>query len=256
MKLGFVGTGTIAASIVRALGTDFGKESTIHVSPRSADVAAGLARQFPHVTVAGSNQAVLDASDMVVLAVRPQIATEVISKLRFRPDHHVISLVATYSLETLTELVAPAGKLTKAVPIPPIAFGRGPTPIYPPDPVVAALFDKVGFAIPVDTPELFDALTSVTATMAPYFALAAAISDWLAGHGLPEAQARRYVAGVFDGLAQTAIRAGEKSFEELAVEHATAGGLNEQLRRRLTEQGVYGHVADGLDEILARVQGK
>ena len=65
MRLGFVGTGTIAAAMVEGLG------GGAVLSPRGAVVAADLSRRFPGVTVADSNQAVLDQSDMVVLAMWP-----------------------------------------------------------------------------------------------------------------------------------------------------------------------------------------
>ncbi len=180
MNLGFIGTGTISAAIVRGLGDGFGERSTIHLSPRSKAVATALAAEFAHVHVAASNQAVLDASNVVMLAVRPQVAREVIPPLRFRPDHHVISLIATLSLEALGDLVTPARTIAKAVPLPAVALGRGATAIYPPDPVAAGLFDRTGTAIQVDDPMKFDALTAATATMASYFAFADAIASWLA----------------------------------------------------------------------------
>ena len=138
MKLGFVGTGTITAAIVRGLGKDFA--GTIHLSPRNAEISGALAQAFAHVTVAASNQAVLDASDIVVLAVRPQVAGEVLGALKFRAGQQVISLIATASLEMLKALVAPANHVTKAVPLPSVELGRGPTAIYPPDAVTASIF--------------------------------------------------------------------------------------------------------------------
>jgi pyrroline-5-carboxylate reductase len=218
MKLGFIGTGTIASSIVRGLGAEFGEQSSIQLSPRSVHIATELARQFPHVHVAASNQMVLDASDVVILAVRPQIAQEVIAPLRFRSDHHVISLIATLAMETVTALVASA--------------------------------------IQVDRAETFEALWAATATMASYFAFADSISSWLTRNGVEAAQARHYVAALFGGLSVTTGQATDRDFPTLAVEHATLGGLNEQLMTHLAEQGLFAGVKDGLDEILLRIRGK
>jgi pyrroline-5-carboxylate reductase len=252
MKLGFVGTGTITASIVRGLGKDF--SGSIHLSPRNAAVAADLAKRFAHVRIAASNQAVLDASDVVFLAVRPQIAKDVLAALTFRPDHHVISLIATASLETLSQRVAPAKRVTKAVPLPSVALGCGPTAIYPPDPVAADIFARMGQAIEVQTAEIFDALTAATATMASYFAFADAVASWLVQKGLPQHSARQYVAAIFEGLSLTAARAPDTDFLALADDHATKGGLNEQLRTHLTDKGAFGATQAGLEEILKRIQ--
>jgi len=65
------------------------------LSPRNEEIAAELAARYPDVRIASDNQAVLDECDTVMLAVRPQIAHEVLPQLRFRREHHLISLIAT-----------------------------------------------------------------------------------------------------------------------------------------------------------------
>ena len=41
--------------------------------------------------------------------------------------------------------------------------------------------------------------------MAPYFAFADEIASWLTRHGVPAADARRYVATIFQGLGNIAV---------------------------------------------------
>ena len=86
MRLGFVGTGAITSAIVTGLNAAGLGSDTILVSPRNAETAAALAVKFTSVTVAASNQAVLDGSEVVMLAVRPQVATGVLSELKFRAE--------------------------------------------------------------------------------------------------------------------------------------------------------------------------
>src|SRR3979411_3353973 len=129
MKLGFVGTGAITRAIVTGLSSA-SAEQRIRLSPRNANIASELASRFPRVSVASSNQDVLDVSDIVVLAVRPQVAANVVSELRFRPEHHVISVISTLSLARISVLLAHATKLTKAIPLPSVAQREGPTAIY------------------------------------------------------------------------------------------------------------------------------
>jgi pyrroline-5-carboxylate reductase len=111
MKLGFVGTGAMTSAIVTGLGFASLRAESIWLSPRNPVLAEDLARRFENVSVASSNQEVLDKCETVVLAVRPQIARKVLSELRFRPDHHVISIMSTISQRTLSELVSPARKI-------------------------------------------------------------------------------------------------------------------------------------------------
>lgn len=65
MRLGVIGTGTIATAAMRGIAGD-GHQIT--VSRRSAANAEGLARDFPNVSVA-DNQTVLDQSDVVFVAL-------------------------------------------------------------------------------------------------------------------------------------------------------------------------------------------
>ena len=94
MKLGFVGTGEITSAMVTGLSSCGAAPHSIRLSPRNPAVAADLAHRFPGVSVASSNQKVLDDCETVVIAVRPQVVRNVLSELRFRPEHHVISVVA------------------------------------------------------------------------------------------------------------------------------------------------------------------
>ena len=99
MKLGFVGTGALSSAIVTGLKSLPGETTPVVVSPRNEEIAADLAARYPDVRIAADNQAVVDQCDTVMLAVRPQIAREVLKELRFQPDHHVVSLIATISRE-------------------------------------------------------------------------------------------------------------------------------------------------------------
>ena len=171
MQLGFIGTGEITSSIVTGLRSSGVTAKSILLSPRNSAVANGLADRFQGILVASCNQEVLDHSDTIVIAVRPSAAREVLSELRFRPDHEVISLVSALSLRSLSELVAPAARIARAVPLPSTAKRLSPTAIYPSDPVAFELFAAVGTVFPVERENAFDALCAATATIASYFDL-------------------------------------------------------------------------------------
>lgn len=252
MRLGFIGTGTIAASIIEGLCTA-GTEHSITVSPRNAEVAADLAARFTNVQVARTNQAVLDASDIVLLAVRPQIADSVLRELRFRPDHHAVSLIAAVSLDYLKEVTAPAATVTRAVPIPSVARRQGPTAFYPPNPNVKALFASLGTAIELDDESEFHAFTAGTAMMASYFQFAEAIASWMAGNGVAREKAQAYVGQMLVGLAGNFGSAADRDFATLAEEHQTRGGLNEQVLEFLSAQGNFMNISLALDAIKARL---
>lgn len=255
MRLGFVGCGTIAAAIVTGLNSS-GHGQAIVVSPRNAEVAAGLARRFPNVTVAATNQAVLDACDVAVLAVRPQILAAVLPELRFRPDHEVISLVPVTSLAYLRSATAPAATVTRAVPMPMVARRQGPTAIYAATPVARRLFDSLGSTIELSDETCFDAFTAETALMATYFRFLETAAQWLRARGVAADQADRYVRQLFGGLAGTALASPQRTLGELADEHQTRGGLNEQVRTHMEGKGMFAELTNALDAVLARLTGR
>ncbi|KAB0680413.1 NAD(P)-binding domain-containing protein [Aureimonas leprariae] len=253
MRLGFVGAGAISRAVVVGLLDDEPDDIAVTLSPRGAAVAALLAERYPgRVAVAASNQAVLDATDVVVIAVVPGIVRKVLSELRFRPDHLVVSLVATVSADTIASIVAPATRVVRAIPLPSAADRASPTPVMPPDPVVKDIFDRTGVAIETTDAKAFDAMSAASGIMAGHFAAAGSVANWLAEQGLGRSQADSYVRLLLAGLAGTA-RSATGDFGELAKEHVTAGGLNEQFLAHLARHGVDATIRSGLDDLLARI---
>ncbi|RVD57058.1 F420-dependent NADP oxidoreductase [Mesorhizobium sp. M2D.F.Ca.ET.185.01.1.1] len=256
MRLGFVGTGALSSAIVTGLKSLPGETTPVVVSPRNEAIAAELAARYADVRIAADNQAVLDQCDTVMLAVRPQIARELLKELRFRPDHHVISLIATISREEIAGLVAPAAQVGKALPMPMIARLQGATIMCPPDPIVAAFFGRLGDVIEVEDQGEFDALSVVTATYASYFKYLDTIHAWVRGQGVPGDKARDYITSIYKALADAPDTAPDEDFMHLAQDYATRGGINEQVLRELTERGTFEAFAESLERVHRRVAGK
>jgi pyrroline-5-carboxylate reductase len=253
MRLGFIGTGEITSSIVTGLCSSGVAAHVIRLSPRNSAVANGLANRFHGVLVATCNQEVLQDCDTIVIAVKPSAARDVLSQLHFRPDHHVISLVSALSLRSLSELVVPAVRIARAVPLPSAAKRLSPTAIYPSDPVAFELFAAVGTVFPVDGESEFDAVCATTASIASYFAFQQVIASWLERQRVPGQQARDYIGRLFFGVTTGAVDAPERNFQSLAVTHATADGINEQFLEHLLEHGVMTRVSEALDRVLHRI---
>jgi pyrroline-5-carboxylate reductase len=179
----------------------------------------------------------------------------VLSELRFRRNHHVVSLIATLPHAEMASLVTPAERVTKALPIPMVAHRQGATIIFPPDPGTAALFGRLGTVIEVDDPAEFAALSVATATFAAYFKYLDTIHGWLEGHGVAGERARDYLVALFKGLAGASDASPSTDFMGLAEEYATRGGINEQVLRELTSRNVFDVLSESLDAVHRRVSG-
>ncbi len=250
MTLGFIGVGTMSAAMVDGLGG-----GDILLSPRGRVQAEDLARRLPGVRVAASNQAVVDGAVTVVLAVRPQVAEEVVRALRFGPHQKVISVVAATPAEWLRDWIGIDLPVIRAVPLPFVAERFCVTPIHPPDPETEALFARLGTALPCHTREEFDLLAVGSAMMGSYFGLLETVRDWLVAQGLPESAARSYMAGLFANLGRVAA-SGTADFAALRKEYSTKGGLNEQVFRSFSDAGGTAALTQALDGVLARIKGR
>ena len=256
MSIGFIGTGVIAEAVITGLLRSNNAPEAVVVSPRNAARAAALAEKHPEVTVAKDNQAVIDACETVCLSIRPQIADEVLGGLSFREDITVVSFVPTYTAPILRGLIGPVAKIVRMIPLPASARGLGPVLIFPGDSEVEETFGGIGTIVRAENADQFHALWATTSMLAPYFGLLGTVANWLRDRGVPPEAADSYVAAMFHSIADTGLKVRGEGFAEITADHATPGGLNEQMLRELTSAGSFDKVSRGLSLILERLNGR
>ena len=254
MKLGFVGTGTITEAIVTGFLSQVSGDEAVIVSPKGAAIAARLAERHSAVTIARDNQEVVDMADVLFLAVRPQIAEEVVRSLSFRHGQIIVSLVATIEASRLQSWIDADVKITRAVPLPFVAERRGVTIVFPQDEAVRSFFAKLGTAVECHSQNEFDLLTTASALMGTYFGILEHAVGWLAGKGISESQARVYLVSLFSSLAHTAQSSSSQSLQQLRHDFSTKGGLNEQMFRDFEAGQGMKALEIGLETLLARVR--
>lgn len=127
MKVGFIGNGTITEAIVTGIAQSKLDVAAPVVSPRNSAVASKLAATFPLVQIARDNQAVIDHSDIVFLAIRPQILRDVLRELRFRDGQRIIGLVAATDREQPLRWTGGRTRISQAIPLPFVADKTSPT---------------------------------------------------------------------------------------------------------------------------------
>jgi pyrroline-5-carboxylate reductase len=227
----------------------------IYLSPRNTDVASKLAGLDRRISVCETNQEVLDASDIVCLAVVPRITAVVLGDLDFEGRHHVISFVAGVCVSDLEKMIGKGCAIVRAIPLPAVATAKGSTAICPPDDVTRRLFSYVGTPVEVADESQFDALSAVTATMASFYAVLETQAEWLVAQGIDYNSARAYLAANSVGLAHETSYS-DKPFSALIQDSMTPGGINEQLHGELSRKGAYSHYPEALDNVLRRIEGR
>lgn len=251
---GILGVGALGEAIVTGLCRGVDAAPPVVLSPRSASTADALARAYPSVRVAGTNQEVVDAGTVVVVCLR-QADVGLLADLDWSPSHVVVSAVAGLGGGPLSDAVAPATLVARAVPMPAVAWRGWATPVRPPVPAAMALFERLGGAIPIESEEQYDAIFTGLGTVAPFLEYLGTITEFLTDHGLPESAARRLVASSFVGVVEPLGGPDVPGFAELLRGHATPGGGNDQLATLMRDAGVTEATRQALDEVYRRQTG-
>ena len=253
LRVGFVGVGTISAAIVEGLLTGpRASRYELVLSPRSADRVGELRSRFPQLQVAADNQGVLNASDVVVLAVLPQQLEAVCAALRFREDHVVASLAARWPADRVAPVVAPAHRIAQVVPLPIVRLHTGPIVMYPDVPALHDLFADLGEVIVPTSAAEAAALAIGSATMSQFFAMQAGIVEWLVAQGVDADAATSYVTSLLHGLSLESLDVSATSIRDLVEEHETPGGLNEHVRMSMESIGAFRALSAALDDLTKR----
>jgi pyrroline-5-carboxylate reductase len=256
LRIGFIGTGHITKAFVIGLCTSPVPPERVLLSPRNAVTAAGLAERHRGVAVAADNQAVIDGSDWVVLAVRPQVAREVLTPLVFRPAQKVVSFIAPIADEWIDNAVRPARLLARVAPLPPVERRLGPIAFFPFDAEVEALIARVGRPVAVADKRGVLVLWALTALMATHYAVIEKAAAWAAENGVPADSAATYATSMYEALSIIAATPGAAPLDELVRSAQTRGGLNEQVLRELTEARWLERMDASLDGIVKRLEGR
>jgi len=252
-RLGFLGTGTIAAAMVEGFSAG-DRPFPIEVSPRNAGRSQALERRWPNVRRCASNQEVVDRADWVFVGLRPPVVPEVLPGLRFRPDQTVVALFPFIHLDRARELVRPAVRVFKALPLPGAARHLGQVPYLPEDPEVAAVLGRLGEPMPMASETELYRLWAITGLISTFYAQMQTLQAWCAAHGARPEAARAYTASML--AAVTGMADGAEPFDHLAAEAATPGGLNEMALGMLRGGTFFRDLETALDAILARLDGK
>lgn len=219
----------MCSAIVRGLCTLPEAPATIVLSPRNAAKAAALSQAYPGtVSVAASNQEVLDRSHVVFIGVLPKQCEEVLRALKFASHHVIVSLVSTAPLSLLVDACAPTppSSIVRAIPLPPVAIHRGATVMTPPHPLVHSVFQSLGHVVAVSSEAQLKQLLPVTCLMGQFYEQQRCTQQWLQAQGVDPSTAAGWTGAVFHSMSYDSSRAQETTFADL-VHEQTPGGLNE-----------------------------
>ena len=252
MILGFIGTGNIVSDVITGISKSKISFKKIILSPRNKKKAKFLKKNFKKVIIAKDNQSVIDMSNWIFLGVLPHVGENILSKLKFKNNQTVISFMSTTKYSKLKKLIKKKLTIIRAIPMPPIKYGKGPVAIFPPNKKVKNFFNKIGTTIEIKNEKLSKNFWVISGTMASFYESLAVLSNWLIRKKINKLDAQKYVTLLYSALAELALKNSSKPLKDL-VNEQTPGGLNWQGVNELRKSGYYRLLERSLKKIYKRL---
>ena len=233
LKIAFLGGGNMATSLVGGLVESGHPRDDIVVSEPVAEKRRDLAERFS-VRVTADNGEAAAASDVVVLAVKPQDMAEVVTgaaeAMRERGPL-VVSIAAGTRIGRILEWLGYPAPVVRTMPNTPALLGCGATALFANEAVTdeqreaaETILESAGIALWVDDEGLLDAVTAVSGSgPAYYFLLMEHMIRTGERLGLTGEQARALTLQTALGAARMALESG-RTPEELRVGVTSPGG--------------------------------
>ena len=253
MKLGFIGTGKIASSVITGICKSKIKFNKILVSARNKTVAQNLKKKFKKVIIAKNNQQIVDDCNWIFLSVTPSVGEKIIKNLKFKSNQTIISFISTITLARLKKDIKVRAQIVRAIPLPPISLKKGPVPICPPNRKVKEFFNHLGTTVEIKNEKSSINFWSTSGMMAPFYELLRVMTDWLVKRGVKRNNAQKYITSLFLALSEDAVVNSKLNLKHLVKESQTPKGLNEQGVRELTKAKFYKSIEKTLNSIHKRL---
>jgi pyrroline-5-carboxylate reductase len=253
MKLGFIGTGKIASSVIAGICSSNISFKKIIISPRNKKIANNLNKKFKNIVIAKDNQQIIDQCNWIFLSVTPSVGNKIIKNLKFKSTQTIISFISTMTLIELKKAIRVKAKIVRAIPLPPISLKKGPVPICPPNIKVKNFFNKIGTTVEIKKESSSINFWSTSGMMAPFYELLRVMTDWLVKRGVKRNSAQKYITSLFLALSEDAVANSKKDLRYLVKESQTPKGLNEQGVKELSKAGFYRSLEKTLNSIHKRL---
>jgi pyrroline-5-carboxylate reductase len=228
-----IGVGNIGRALIGGvLKGDYLGEDQIRATRRNPLALDELQASFPGIQTGTDNVAAVDDASVVVLAIKPQNAAEVIAEIRehVRKDTLIVSVLAGVTTQALQEAFGHPLPVVRTMPNTPMLVDEGATAIaggrFATEEhmtIARHMFEAVG-KVEVVPEYLMDAVTGLSGSGPAYvYMFIEALTDAGVKQGLPRPTAFRLAAQTVFGAAKLVLETG-KHPAILRDEVTTPGG--------------------------------
>lgn len=218
MRIGFIGVGNMGAAIMKGyLAVHKDENNNINIYDKDENKASVLSQEIG-VNTCSSLEKLMEQSDIVILAVKPQNFEEVLTEARafFKPHQVFVSIAAGISIGYIEQLLKFEGiKIVRVMPNIPALVNEGMSALcknqFIPDDefeMVIDIFRSIGRAEVVEE-TMIDNVIGISGSSPAYtFMLIEALIDAAAVNGMKKEQAFIFAGQAVMGAAKMVLETG------------------------------------------------
>ena len=218
MKIGFLGAGRMATALAKGFIQAGLTTADRMIASDPIDAARDSMAREGGVKTTPVNGEVMDAADVLILAVKPDQVSSVLTEIKpkFTSRHLMVSIAAGVPLARMEAALPDGARVVRVMPNTPALVGASASAFavgrsaQPEDAaLVEKLFSAVGLALRVKE-SLLDAVTGLSGSGPAYaFLIIEALSDGGVAAGLPRDVATRLAAQTLLGSARLLLESGQ-----------------------------------------------
>ena len=249
--IGFIGAGNMAYALIKGLLSNGFDAKNINVSDSNEGLLIKRQSEL-NITTYSDNSAILDNSDIVVFAVKPQVLSIVCLQLKnkVKQSHLFVSIVAGIRANDINRWLGGNFALVRTMPNTPALFQSGVTGLFANDLVsaqqkelVTSILSSVGECFWVDEEKLIDAITAISGSGPAYFfLLMQSITQAATALGLDEKTGNSLSIQTSLGASLMATKSGKDS-KTLRKEVTSPNGTTQAAIESFQDQNFEGIVA-------------
>jgi len=237
IKIGFIGGGNMARSLIGGLLNNGWRADRIMIGEPDAFNASLLQKVDAALTLTTDNSAVVDNSDVVILAIKPQLFPQVVPQLqealaRTRPM--LVSIAAGVTIGSIRRWAGEELPIVRCMPNTPALVQSGATGMFANTAVsdklrnvAESILRAVGLAVWLDSEGQLDAVTALSGSGPAYwFLMMEAMQSAAMTLGLSEETAKILSLQTAFGAAKLALES-DADFATLRERVTSKGGTTE-----------------------------
>ncbi|MBR1649647.1 MAG: pyrroline-5-carboxylate reductase [Lachnospiraceae bacterium] len=268
MKIGFIGLGNMARAIIGGILKDKIIPAKDIIGSDKFEAARKNAAKDFKITAVDSNIKVVEESDILFFAVKPQFLPEVLEEIKgsVKKETVIVSIVAGKTIGYLEDGLKVGNsktskvKIVRCMPNTPALVGEGCTGVSPNANVTKAELEKVLKILSsfgkahVVSEKLMDAVGAVSGSSPAFvFMFIEAMADGAVAGGMPRAQAYEFAAQAVLGSAKLVLETG-KHPGELKDMVCSPGGTTIEGVKVLEECGMRGAIMDAMEAVIEKTK--